>query len=607
MRRIVPLLAFALVALAASTAAGAYQLIYLWYCFLPDEPPAAGELNDNRELVGVPGGDTNVGDDSYPASRTVYAIPPAGTKIDYWLVSKDQLAVFNDISTVRTAYGKGSYTWTYDGSGDNVYVGARFAYISYGISFSGNGSADGDMSSLYGIVYTNSFALSANAFSKTGYSFAGWRDAAGRGFADGQLVSGADFGVVDDGTNVVLSAQWVPSTYTVTFDANGGSVSTASKNVTYGSTYGDLPVPTCAGHDFTGWYTDADGGTEVTSGTAVSITAAQTLYAHWEEAVVPPSTYTVTFDANGGSGEMANQVFVYGEEQALAACTFGPPAPGADLWAFSGWSNLTANAFYAPGAVVSNLTDVAGGVVPLVAVWVDARTDLSKAMHCTSLRWYQTMGTPWNIGGTQGVGGGSCVTNGYSDAVLYAPVETNGTLTFYCRCTAAVSPKLRPESLEVFQGASANGTAASSTNVSVAVNGEWLFVSVPVSRQGTDSWYVNIRLASPPPLPQSVANSGVFMYVDQVSWTPEGASPEPTAVDAREISGVTFSGGVPCLTFTNANERFSYNLRGTNVLTAPLRLWPVLWTTNGTGTITITPSVGSDEPQMFFYLETTAK
>ena len=47
--------------------------------------------------------------------------------------------------------------------------------------------------------------------------------------------------------------------YTVTFDANGGTLqgygnaSQASKQVTYGGTYGDLPTPTREGYTFAGW------------------------------------------------------------------------------------------------------------------------------------------------------------------------------------------------------------------------------------------------------------------------------------------------------------------------------------------------------------------
>ena len=54
--------------------------------------------------------------------------------------------------------------------------------------------------------------------------------------------------------NHILTASWTANTYSVTFNPNGGSVSTPTKNVTYGSTYGDLPTPTRTGYTFNGWY-----------------------------------------------------------------------------------------------------------------------------------------------------------------------------------------------------------------------------------------------------------------------------------------------------------------------------------------------------------------
>lgn len=84
-------------------------------------------------------------------------------------------------------------------------------------------------------------------------------------------------------------------TYTVTFHANGGSVSTSSKTVTYNSTYGTLPTPTRVGYTFTGWYTAASGGTRILSTNTVSITSNQILYAHWS--II---SYTANINPNGG-------------------------------------------------------------------------------------------------------------------------------------------------------------------------------------------------------------------------------------------------------------------------------------------------------------------
>jgi uncharacterized repeat protein (TIGR02543 family) len=73
------------------------------------------------------------------------------------------------------------------------------------------------------------------------------------------------------------------STYTVTFDAQGGTTPVpSSTNVTYGSTYGTLATTTRTGYSFDGWWTGTGGtGTQILSTTPVTITAAQTLYAKW--------------------------------------------------------------------------------------------------------------------------------------------------------------------------------------------------------------------------------------------------------------------------------------------------------------------------------------
>ncbi len=79
----------------------------------------------------------------------------------------------------------------------------------------------------------------------------------------------------------------------VTFDPNGGSVTTDSKTVNYNSTYGDLPTPTRTGYKFDGWYTSATGGTIVNNTTTVTNSNAHTLYAHWSDIEAPACTLTL--------------------------------------------------------------------------------------------------------------------------------------------------------------------------------------------------------------------------------------------------------------------------------------------------------------------------
>ncbi len=69
--------------------------------------------------------------------------------------------------------------------------------------------------------------------------------------------------------------------YTVTFNPNGGSCSTASKVVPNGAKYDTLPTPTRTGYTFDGWYTSKDGGSKITATTTANLSGNQTLYAHW--------------------------------------------------------------------------------------------------------------------------------------------------------------------------------------------------------------------------------------------------------------------------------------------------------------------------------------
>ena len=111
----------------------------------------------------------------------------------------------------------------------------------------------------------------------------------------------------------------------VTFNANGGSISEehASKIVYYGQYYGQLPSPTRTGFTFIGWYTQATGGTRVTSDSVVSALVNQTLYAQWTAMAyttswTPSGTgYTITVKrtsspyANASIGTLSSGTNVY--------------------------------------------------------------------------------------------------------------------------------------------------------------------------------------------------------------------------------------------------------------------------------------------------------
>jgi uncharacterized repeat protein (TIGR02543 family) len=97
--------------------------------------------------------------------------------------------------------------------------------------------------------------------------------------AGGQTESGFQTG----NGHVVIS--YIPSTSTVTYDSEAGSVcSPATKTVTLGQAYGALCTPTRAGYTFTGWWTGDNGtGTRVTATTTVGNAANHTVHAGWAQ------------------------------------------------------------------------------------------------------------------------------------------------------------------------------------------------------------------------------------------------------------------------------------------------------------------------------------
>ena len=69
--------------------------------------------------------------------------------------------------------------------------------------------------------------------------------------------------------NKSYAANWKVNSYTLTYNANGGTVTPTNKTLTYGAKYGTLPTPSRTGYTFKGWYTAASGGTEVSSTTTM--------------------------------------------------------------------------------------------------------------------------------------------------------------------------------------------------------------------------------------------------------------------------------------------------------------------------------------------------
>ena len=119
--------------------------------------------------------------------------------------------------------------------------------------------------------------------------------------------------------------------YTLTFDANGGSGTMSAQTFEEGVSQAlAANTFTRSGYNFIGWNSNADGsGTSYTDKQSITLTQDVTLYAQWERI-----KYNLSFDANGGEGTMAAQVFEAGVSQALVSNAF--TRQGYD---FIGWSS----------------------------------------------------------------------------------------------------------------------------------------------------------------------------------------------------------------------------------------------------------------------------
>ena len=138
---------------------------------------------------------------------------------------------------------------------------------------------------------------------KTGYTFKGWFTAKS---------GGSLYSTVTITAAKTFYAQFTANSYTLTWDLGDGNTETTKQ------TYGEklvLPAePTRKGAEFLGWFTELDGGTQVTANDVFAETADKTYCAHWEItevfSVTVPVTLPLVVDESGevhtGSAEIIN-------------------------------------------------------------------------------------------------------------------------------------------------------------------------------------------------------------------------------------------------------------------------------------------------------------
>ena len=172
---------------------------------------------------------------------------------------------FNGWYTARSGGTQVTAPWKCTG---NKTIYAQWTVKQYKLTFNANG---GTVSPGYKMV---DYCKTCDTFPTptwSGHTFNGWFTARSGGTkvtAPWKCTGGK-----------TIYAQWTAKQYTITYNANGGTVSPASQKVAYCATY-TLPTPKWSGHTFDGWYTAKTGGTKVTS--PAKCTGNATLYARWK-------------------------------------------------------------------------------------------------------------------------------------------------------------------------------------------------------------------------------------------------------------------------------------------------------------------------------------
>ena len=237
--------------------------------------------------TGAPGNQTK----THGQSLTLSSVKPTkdGYTFQGWSTS----------STGSVQYYPGS---TYTGNA-NLTLYAVWSAKTYTITYNANGGTGAPSSQTK--YYNQGLTLSYTKPTRPGYAFQGWSTSS---TGSVQYNSGSTFTGNYDQT---LYAVWKTATYTVYFNANGGTVSRSSQAVTYGDAYGSLPTPTRDGYAFDGWYTSDN--YRVSAYTTFKETSDQTLYAHWKTRVSVADTVYVDkqLTLNIGESDTAHEWIYY--------------------------------------------------------------------------------------------------------------------------------------------------------------------------------------------------------------------------------------------------------------------------------------------------------
>lgn len=237
---------------------------------------------------------------------------------------------------------------------------------TYRINYNANGGsgAPSSQTKTYGI----SINLSGTIPTRAGHNFLGWSTNSNATSATYQ--AGSNFTL---NSNITLYAVWSPYRHTVSYNANGGSGAPSNQTKTYGFLLKlSTIIPTRTGYSFLGWgLSSSDTTVDYASGANYGRDqngGTYTLYAIWKA-----NTYTINYNANGGTDTPSSQTKTYGVDLTLSTTK-----PTRTNYVFLGWSTTSnaTSAIYSAGGKYTDNKDIT-----LYAVWKKNTYDISYELE----------------------------------------------------------------------------------------------------------------------------------------------------------------------------------------------------------------------------------
>lgn len=188
---------------------------------------------------------------------------------------------------------------------------------SYSINYNANGGSGAPSAQTK--YYGKNLTLSSTKPTRTGYSFQGWSTA---NDSSVEYAAGATYSA---NSGVTLYAVWKANTYSVKYNANGGSGAPSAQTKTYGVTLKlSSTIPTRTNYNFLGWATSASATTATyKAGSNYTANSGTTLYAVWELAYVRPRiTGLSAFRVSPVTDEEGNTQFQTDESGTYAGVIF---------------------------------------------------------------------------------------------------------------------------------------------------------------------------------------------------------------------------------------------------------------------------------------------